>query len=195
MQSFLSSIAFLVVVGALWVGAVYFPLRAAIDAADELDRKSGRPKPLTPQIAALWTDHAHLGQVVVDAADFREAGWSATRTASFLQLHFPGRDKVSIQELRPHMGDVLVRDLLSYRRARAEAARRYHAIRFTWINVDDAQKKGLIPPEMRPLVCERERQSGLLIWASDLLPFVGRPFVRELLERKLAESGVAAEAL
>jgi hypothetical protein len=194
MESFATALVFLVVVAALWIAAVYFPLRAAVDAAEELDHKSGRPKPLSPQVAALWADYEHIGQVVVEAADFREAGWSSARTASFFELHFPGRDRVSVEELRRHMGDVMVRDLMSYRSARAAAARRYHAIRFTWINVDDAEKKGLIPPEMRRLVCERERQSGLLIWASDLIPFVGRPFVRELLERKLAESGVKPAA-
>ena len=81
--------------------------------------------------------------------------------------------------------------MLEYRALRFAAAARYEPVRQTWVNVDDLVKSGRLPPELAPFVCERERQSGKLIRATDLLPFVGRPIVRELLERRLADCGVA----
>jgi hypothetical protein len=190
MLSVLGAIVFVVLVAALWAAAVYLPVRTSVDLAAELERRSGRPRPLPPQIAVLWASYEHLAPLELERADFREAGWSEGHAAHFLDWHFAGRERVVVAELRPHMADVLVRDVLEYRRIRFDAARRYQAIRYTWVNVDDAERKGLIPEPMRPFVVERPRQSGKLVWASDLLRFVGRPFVRDLLERRLQDGGV-----
>jgi len=143
----------------------------------------------------LWRRHAHLGGFAVGVSDLREAGWSEERALSFLAEHFDGRTAVTVAELRPFLDDVTVRDVLVYRANRFDAAVRYEPIRQTWINVDDLERTGRLPAELRPLVCERERQSGKLILATDLLPFVGRPVVRELLEKKLVECGVGTRAL
>src|SRR6185369_1477552 len=110
-----------------------------------------------------WSGVAELAQVGLTAADFREAGWSDARTRAFLAEHFPSRDGIRLEELRPFLDDLLVRDVLAYRRARFDAANRYEAIRHTWVNVDDLERDGRLPPELRPFVCERERQSGRLI--------------------------------
>lgn len=190
MLTVLEVIVFLILVAALWIAAVYFPVRTATDGAAELERKSGRPRPLPPHVAALWVHYEHLAPLVLEPADFREAGWSERHAGHFLELHFASRDRVLVADLRPHMADVLVRDVLEYRRSRFDAARRYQAIRYTWVNVDDAERKGLIPQAMRPFIVERPRQSGKLVWASDLLRFIGRPFVRDLLERRLRDGGV-----
>ena len=137
-----------------------------------------------------WSRVADLAQAGVTAADFREAGWSDARARGFLAENFPSRDGIRLEELRPFLDDLLVRDVLAYRRARFDAANRYEAIRHTWVNVDELERDGRLPPELRPFVCERERQSGRLIRAGDLLPFVGRPIVRDLLEKRLADGGV-----
>lgn len=192
MESIGVAILFLAIVAGLWFVTVYGPVRASVDTAAEAEARSGRPHPLPPAIAALWVHYEHIAHLEVGPADFREAGWSESRAREFFGSRFAGRDRVALVELRPHMADLLVRDVLDYRRKRFDAARRYHAIRYTWINVDDAERKGLIPPELRPLICERERQSGKLVWSSDLFAFIGRPVVRDLLEQKLDETGARA---
>jgi hypothetical protein len=141
-----------------------------------------------------WSRVADLANAELSAADFREAGWSVARTRSFLAENFPGRESIRLEELRPFLDDLLVCDVLAYRKLRFEAANRYEAIRHTWVNVEDLERDGRLPPEMRPLVVERERQSGRLIRAGDLIPFVSRPIVRELLEKRLADGGATPES-
>jgi hypothetical protein len=144
---------------------------------------------------ALWERHAHLGAFPIGPAELCEAGWSEERARAFLAEHFGGRTSVALAELRPFLEDVTVRDVLAYRAERFAASARYEPIRQTWINVDDLERAGRLPAELRSLVVERERQSGKLIRATDLLPFVGRPVVRDLLERKLADCGVPERTL
>ena len=181
-------IAFLsLVVLTLAVGAA---LRAVWGAID--DRESAR-------VAAAdrarrddqsWKPYEAIARTTIVEQDFREAGWTAERTRRFLDERFPGRGEIPLAELRPFMDDVLVRDLLAYRRQRFDAAERYEPIRHTWVSVDQLERDKALPHELRPLVTERERQSGRLILAGDLIPFVGRPIVRDLLEKRLAECGV-----
>ena len=182
----------------LFLAAIGLALGAAIRqfwlAADELQAARDSRNDRAAAIDDVWSRHRGLEQVELVQSDFREAGWSHARTQSFFGDHFAGRDRIRCGELRPFLDDVLVRDVLAYRALRREAADRYEAIRHTWINVEDLERDGLLPPEIRPLVVERERQSGRLVRAGDLLPFVGRPVVRQLLDAKLADAGVAPAA-
>jgi hypothetical protein len=163
-------------------------------ASDALQAERDARARHAAELESAWQDHADLEPIEITWSDFREAGWSDGRTRVFVAEHFAGRDRIRCGELRPLLGDVLVRDVLRYRSLRRAAADRYEPIRHTWINVEDLERDGRLPPELKPLVVERERQSGRLIRAGDLLPFVGRPIVRELLEAKLADAGVAAQA-
>ncbi|MFM7737622.1 MAG: hypothetical protein ACKPBU_16800 [Alphaproteobacteria bacterium] len=180
-------IAFLsLVLLALAVGAA---LRAVWGAID--DRESARTASAARVVRdeRAWKHYESISRTVVVEEDFREAGWTQERTRRFLDERFPGRREIPLAELRPFMDDVLVRDLLSYRRQRFDAAQRYEPIRHTWVSVDQLERDKALPHELRPLVTERERQSGRLILAGDLIPFVGRPVVRDLLEQRLAECG------
>ncbi|HZR82854.1 MAG TPA: hypothetical protein VFD92_17290 [Candidatus Binatia bacterium] len=179
---------------ALLAAALGFPLRQFWRAADASQRERDEARARDAALAGAWEGHADIAQVVLTVIDFREAGWSDGRTRTFLAERFAGRAEVRVEELRAFLDDSMVRDVLAYRRLRRDAADRYEAIRQTWINVDDLEKQGLLPPEVRPLVTERERQSGRLVLAGDLLPFVGRPVIRDLLERKLADVGIAPAA-
>ena len=143
----------------------------------------------TRRAEAAWKPYAGFARTTIAEADLREAGWSEAHIRGFLDEKFPSRKEIKLEELRPHMDDVLVRDVLDYRRTRFDAAERYQPIRHTWVSVDQLEREKALPHELRPLVCERERQSGRLILAGDLIPFVGRPIVRDLLEKRLAECG------
>ena len=183
-------IAFLLGILVLY-GAVAFVLGGVWRAADEREREQLLERERRAAREAVWERHAHLGAFAIGVDDLREAGWSIERARAFLAEHFGGRESVRLAELRPFLADVTVMDVLDYREKRLAAAKRFEPIRQTWINVDDLVKGGRLPHELMPFVCERERQSGKLIRATDLLPFVGRPVVRELLEKKLADCGLA----
>jgi hypothetical protein len=172
-------------------GALGYAVHGFWRAADALAAERESAARRARESDEAWSAVADLAQATVTAADFREAGWSEGRIRSFLDEHFPGRESLRLAEIRPFLDDVLVRDVLSYRRLRLDSANRYEAIRHTWVNVDALEREKRLPPELRPLVREIERQSGRLIRAGDLLPFVGRPVVRELLEKRLAECGAA----
>jgi hypothetical protein len=138
----------------------------------------------------FWRRHADLVGMAIALLDFREAGWSEERARAFLADHFGGRDTVELGDLRPFVDDVMVQDVFRYRRLRREAAARFEAIRHTWVNVEHEERAGHLPETLAPLITVQERQSGRLVRAGDLLPFVGRPLVWNLLERKLADCGV-----
>jgi hypothetical protein len=180
---------------AVMYAAVAFALHGVWSAVAEREAEARAAEARRGEQDALWQRHAHLGSFAIGGADLREAGWSDERARDFLAENFDGRPSVALAELRPFLDDVTVRDVLSYRASRFAAAARYEPIRQTWINVDDLERSGRLPSELRPLVCERARQSGKLILATDLLPFVGRPIVRDLLEKKLADCGVPGRTL
>lgn len=136
-----------------------------------------------------WRPFAALANTTITELDLRESGWTEARVRSFLGDHFGSRREIRIEELKPHLDDVLVRDVLVYRQQRVDAAKRYEPIRHTWVSVDQLERDKALPHELRPLVTERERQSGRLIKAGDLIPYVGRPVVRALLEERLEEVG------
>jgi hypothetical protein len=183
-------IAFLAAVVILYAG-VALALAGMWRTSAERDRAEQAARARLAEREEMWERHAHLGSFPVGVAELREAGWSTERAEAFLAEHFGGRSAVQLADLRPFLGDVTVVDVLRYRAARSAAAARYEPIRQTWINVDDLVKSGSLPRELSPFVCERERQSGKLIRATDMLPFVGRPIVRDLLERKLTNCGMA----
>lgn len=176
---------------AVMYAAVFVALHGVWRGVAEREREERVAAEQRAQLEELWQRHVHLGGFAIDVTELREAGWSEERARGFLDEHFGGRSSVTLADLRPFLDDVTVRDVLAYRADRFAAAVRYEPIRQTWINVDDLEKSGRLPPELRALTCERERQSGKLILANDLLPYVGRPVVRELLEQKLADCGVA----
>lgn len=180
-------IAFLsLVVLSLAVGAA---LRAVWGAIDDREAARTTEAARSRRDVEAWKPYDAIARTVLVEEDFREAGWTQERTRRFLDERFPGRTEVQVADLRPLLDDVLVRDLLSYRRQRFDAAERYEPIRHTWVSVDQLERDKALPHELRPLVTERERQSGRLILAGDLIPFVGRPIVRDLLEKRLAECG------
>jgi hypothetical protein len=170
-------------------GAVALALHGVVAAAAAREEESEAAHKRAEERSALWQRNAHLGPFPIEELDLREAGWSAERAKKFFAENFAGRASVRLDELRPFLADVTVSDVVRYRAERFAAAARYEPIRQTWINVDKLDRAGMLPAELRPLVVERERQSGKLIWASDLLPYVGRPVVRDLLEQKLADCG------
>jgi hypothetical protein len=180
---------------AVMYAAVAVSLHGVWRGVAERERDARAAEAQREERTAFWRRHEHLGAFPIDATDLREAGWSAERARTFLAESFPGRASIRLEELRPFLEDVTVCDVVSYRASRFAAAARYEPIRQTWVNVDDLERSGRLPPELHPFVCERERQSGKLIRATDLLPFVGRPVVRELLERKLADCNTPMPAL
>jgi hypothetical protein len=177
-------------IAALFAAALGVAVRQHVKAIEERLAEERAAHAKTAALDEHWRPYADLGPLVVGISDFREAGWSEVRARRFLADRFPDRDTVSVADLKPFLADVTVRDVLRYRRMRRDAADRYEPIRQTWINVEDLEREGRLPAEIRPLVRERERQSGRLVKATDLLPFVGRPVVVELLEEKLADCGV-----
>jgi hypothetical protein len=174
---------------AVMYGAVVLALHGVVAAAASREEEASAERKRAEEREELWRRYAHLGPYPIAALDLREAGWSDERAKSFLAEHFGGRTSIRLDELRPFLADVTVGDVVTYRAERFAAAARYEPIRQTWINVDKVDRAGMLPAELRALVVERERQSGKLIWASDLLPYVGRPVVRDLLEQKLADCG------
>ncbi len=171
---------------ALAVGAA---LRAVWGAIDDRESASSAAVARARQAEEAWKPYEAIARTAIGEQDFREAGWTPERTRRFLDERFPGRQEIVVGDLRPLLDDVLVRDLLAYRRQRLDAAERYEPIRHTWVSVDQLEREKALPHELRPLVTERERQSGRLILAGDLIPFVGRPVVRDLLEKRLEECG------
>lgn len=185
MWSLLLTIAFLGTIG-LAVGAGVSAFWEGVDpAASERAARLAREH----RTEEAWRPYAALARTRIDRVDLRESGWTEVRITAFLAEHFAGRGEIGIEELKPHLDDILVRDVLAYRQQRADAARRYEAIRHTWVSIDQLERAHALPHELRPLVTERERQSGRLIKAGDLIPFVGRPVVRALLEERLVEVG------
>lgn len=181
-------IAFLLCFAVMY-GAVALALHGVVAATGDREKDVAAAQRRASEREALWQRHAHLGPYPIEELDLRESGWSAERAQSFFAERFPGSTSVRLEALRPFFDDPTVRDVVSYRANRFAAAVRYEPIRQTWINVDKVDRAGMLPAELRSLVVERERQSGKLIWASDLLPYVGRPVVRDLLEQKLADCG------
>jgi len=171
---------------ALAVGAA---LRAVWGAIDDRESAHAEAAARARRADVAWKPYDAIARTMIVEADFREAGWTPERTRRFLDERFPGRKEIQVADLRPLMDDVLVRDLLAYRRQRFDAAERYEPIRHTWVSVDQLEREKALPHELRPLVTERERQSGRLVLAGDLIPFVGRPVVRDLLEKRLEECG------
>ena len=93
----------------------------------------------------------------------------------------------------------LAAEMIDYRIERAEIARDYGPIRFTRVNLKrvDAGESGGVA--IRALAKDlgwtlREDEEGVTVPIGELLPYFRRPMVRQLLDAKMAQCGLAAPA-
>jgi hypothetical protein len=188
----MAAVLLLILTVAVMLYATLYGVRGHWAIVDERGAAAKSVRDTESAIDRFWAPYADLAGTPIGALDFHEAGWSKARTRAFLDQHFPGREEIRLDELKPLTSDdVMVRDVVRYRHLRYRAAERFSPIRFTWINVEDEEQAGHLPAELLRFVTSQERQSGRLVLATDLLPFVGRPLVYELLEKKLEQAGLA----
>lgn len=91
----------------------------------------------------------------------------------------------------------LVEDVLDYRIERAQVAARYQAIRHAKVNLKRLLKSADVNvDQLRVLGTElgwavREDEEGVTVPVNDLIPFFRRPVVRQLLDAKMKQCGLA----
>lgn len=89
-------------------------------------------------------------------------------------------------------------EMLDYRIERARVVAEYDAIRFTKVNLKRAASAEVGVGVLRALASElgwtlREDEEGITVPVAELLPYFRRPLVRQLLDAKLAQSGITRE--
>jgi hypothetical protein len=138
------------------------------------------PDRTTPP-ADPWTS---LGHLPLRAEDAVECGWSREGAERLLAAFFPGANGVTLA-------------VLAYRAERARVAAAYQAIRLAKVNIKKLLKSpDVTVAQLRVLAQElgwtvREDEEGVTVPVNELIPFFRRPVVRDLLDAKLRQVGLA----
>ena len=163
-----------------------------------------------------------FGHVRLHAADAIECGWSRALAEQAFAALLPSRDGFTAAEARAALyaaranggrpatasaatdplalAAQLVEEILDYRIERARVAAEYQPIRQTKVNIKRLLKSADVKIEqLRALASElgwtvREDEEGVTVPVDELIPFFRRPVVRQLLDAKMKQVGLARAA-
>lgn len=156
-----------------------------------------------------------FGHVKLDAAEAVECGWTPEEAVKALAPLLDGRASLTAAEARVALDALpgngasddralaaqIAEELLDYRIERGRVAAYYQPIRQTRVNLKKMLKSEDVTEEMtvdllRVLARElgwnvREDEEGVTVPVDALLPFYRRPIVRQLLDAKMRQVGLA----
>jgi hypothetical protein len=172
---------------------------------------------MTSDRAATTDKWQSFGRVLLHAADAVECGWSRALAEQSLAALLPSRDVLSAAEARVALDAAranggapasaalalaaqIAEEILDYRIERARVAAAYQPIRHAKVNIKKLLKSQDVKVEqLRVLADElgwtvREDEEGVTVPVDELIPFFRRPVVRQLLDAKMKQVGLAATA-
>jgi len=160
-----------------------------------------------PKTTDKWTRFASQR---LHPADAVECGWSRTLAEQSFAALLPGRDAFTAGEVRaaldaaganggahPANAAQIAEEILDYRIERGRVAAEYQPIRQTKVNIKRMLKSADVNVEqLRVLARElgwtvREDEEGVTVPVDELIPFFRRPVVRQLLDAKMKQCGLA----
>lgn len=173
--------------------------------------------PATSEPAPGTDKWQRFAQVRLHAADAVECGWSRALAEQTFAALLPSPDGFTAAEaraaldtarasdLRPANGTPdplalaaqLAEEILDYRIERTRVAAAYQPIRQTRVNIKKLLKSADVKIEqLRALASElgwtvREDEEGVTVPVDELIPFFRRPVVRQLLDAKMRQVGLA----